>query len=124
MVEKLSGQFDWVQMFVKNKAEIDKLAPRAVKALKPERLLWVSFPKGSSQIQTDLTRDVGWEALQGRDLKWVALVSVDNTWSAFASPALTRALGDLVATGDSLYLVGGIGDGLAARQAIERLVLP
>ncbi len=84
MVEKLSGQFDWVQMFVKNKAEIDKLAPRAVKALKPERLLWVSFPKGSSQIQTDLTRDVGWEALQGRDLKWVALVSVDNTWSAFA----------------------------------------
>ncbi len=47
-----------------------------------------------------------------------------NTWSVFASPALTRALGDLVASGDSLYLVGGIGDGLAARQAIERLVLP
>ena len=84
LVEKLSGQFDWVQVFVKNKAEIDKLAPRAVKALKPEGLLWVSFPKGSSKIQTDLTRDVGWEALQGRDLKWTALVSVDDTWSAFA----------------------------------------
>ena len=47
-----------------------------------------------------------------------------NTWSAFASPALTRALGDLVATRDGLVLVGGIGDGLAARQTIERLVLP
>ena len=47
-----------------------------------------------------------------------------NRWSVFASPALTRALGDLVATRDGLYLVGGIGDGLAARQTIERLVLP
>jgi hypothetical protein len=47
-----------------------------------------------------------------------------NLWSAFASPALTRALGDLVATREGLYLVGGIGDGLAARGTIERLVIP
>jgi Kelch motif protein/galactose oxidase-like protein len=46
-----------------------------------------------------------------------------NTWSAFASPALSRALGDLVATPDGVYLVGGLGDGLAARQAIERLII-
>jgi N-acetylneuraminic acid mutarotase len=44
-----------------------------------------------------------------------------NRWSAFASPALSRALGDLIATSDGVYLVGGVGDGLAARQAIERL---
>ena len=83
-VEKLSGKFDWMQVFVKNKAEIDKLAPRAVKALKPEGLLWISFPKGSSKIQTDLTRDKGWDALHGLDLKWLTLVSVDDTWSAFS----------------------------------------
>lgn len=47
-----------------------------------------------------------------------------NLWSAFASPALSRALGDLVATREGLFLVGGIGDGLAARQTIERLVIP
>jgi len=46
-----------------------------------------------------------------------------NAWSVFASPALPRALGDLVATRDGVYLVGGVGDGLAARQAIERLVI-
>ena len=46
-----------------------------------------------------------------------------NGWSAFASPALSRALGDLIATRAGVYLVGGIGDGLAARQAIERLVI-
>ena len=82
--EKLSGKFDWMQVFVKSQAEIDKLAPRVVKALKPESLLWISFPKGTSKIQTDLTRDKGWDALHGSNLKWVNLVSVDDTWSAFA----------------------------------------
>jgi hypothetical protein len=83
-VEKLSGQFDWLQVFVRNKAEIDKLAPRAAKALRPEGRLWISFPKGSSKIQTDLTRDQGWDVLHGLDLKWLTLVSVNDTWSAFS----------------------------------------
>jgi hypothetical protein len=47
-------------------------------------MLWISFPKGTSKIQTDLTRDKGWEVLQGLDLKWITLVSVNETWSAFA----------------------------------------
>jgi len=83
-VEKLSGHFDWLQVFVRNKAEIDKLAPRAAKALKPEGMLWISFPKGSSKIQTDLTRDKGWDVLHGLDLKWLTLVSLNDTWSAFS----------------------------------------
>jgi hypothetical protein len=90
VADRLSGKFDWLQVFVKTKAEIDKLAPRAAKALKPEGLLWISFPKGSSKIQTDLTRDIGWDVLRELDLKWLTrsslcwIVSVDDTWSAFA----------------------------------------
>jgi hypothetical protein len=80
----LNGKFDWIQIFVGTKAELDALAPKAAKALKPESMLWISFPKGSSKIQTDLTRDKGWEGVQKLDLKWVNLVSVNETWSAFA----------------------------------------
>ena len=68
-VEGLSGKFDWLQVFVKNKAEMDALAPRVAKAIKPDSLCWISFPKGSSKIQTDLTRDKGWEALPGAGLE-------------------------------------------------------
>lgn len=82
--QKLSGKFDWVQIFAKNKKELDSLAPKAANALKPESILWLSFPKGSSKIQTDLTRDKGWEVLQELDLKWVTLISVNENWSAFA----------------------------------------
>src|SRR5262245_61574463 len=79
----LNGKFDWIQIFVRNKTELDALAPKAANALKPESVLWISFPKGSSKIQTDLTRDKGWESIQLLDLKWINLVSVNETWSAF-----------------------------------------
>jgi hypothetical protein len=82
MSGRLEGQFDWIQIFVQTKAELDELAPQVIEALKPDSLLWLSFPKGSSKIQTDLTRDKGWEAVQG--LKWTNLISVNETWSAFS----------------------------------------
>ena len=84
VVEKLDGQFDWIQLFVKTRAELESQLPKAVRALKPESILWISFPKGSSKIQTDLTRDTGWEILKTIDLKWINLVSVNDIWSAFA----------------------------------------
>ena len=83
ILHELNGKFDWMQIFVKNKAEFDKLLPKALKAMAPESRIWVSFPKGSSKMQTDLTRDKGWDSLRGVDLKWASLISVNDTWSAF-----------------------------------------
>ena len=82
--QKLNGQFDWIQVFAKNKKELDALAPKAISALKPASILWLSFPKGSSKLQTDLTRDKGWGILHGVDLKFITLISVNENWSAFA----------------------------------------
>jgi len=82
--EKLGGKFDWIQFFAETKADVDRFLPKLVAALNDESILWLSFPKGTSKIQTDLTRDKGWDALQRVDLKWVTLVSVNDTWSAFA----------------------------------------
>jgi hypothetical protein len=78
----LSGRYEWIQVFVKNRAEIADLFPALLAALEPDGLLWISFPKVSSKIQTDLTRDQGWEAVSG--LKRIMLVSIDLTWSAFS----------------------------------------
>jgi hypothetical protein len=59
IVQKLENPSDWIQIFVQNKAELDKLFPKVIKFFKPDTLLWISFPKGTSKIQTDLTRDKG-----------------------------------------------------------------
>jgi hypothetical protein len=84
LLDHVEGQVDWAQLFVRNKAELERTAPAVIASLKPESLLWISFPKGTSKIQTDLTRDKGWDSLQQAGLKWIILVSVNDTWSAFA----------------------------------------
>ena len=82
--DELEGAFDWLQLFVQNRLELEGIISQVIAALKPTGLLWISFPKGASGIQTDLTRDVGWESLQKYGLKWTNLISVDDTWSAFS----------------------------------------
>ena len=82
--QKLSGKFDWIQIFAKDKKELASFAPKAFSSLKGDSILWLSFPKGSSKIQTDLTRDKGWEAVRDLDLNFINLVSVNDMWSAFA----------------------------------------
>ena len=81
--EVLDGRFDWIQAFVTGKAQMEALLPTIFQALNPESLLWMCFPKGTSKVQTDLTRDQGWDTLQRTDLKWVTLISIHSTWSAF-----------------------------------------
>ena len=69
---------------MKDKAELEEVIPRIVQSLKPDGMLLISYPKGTSKTQTDLTRDKGREGIQKADLKRITLVSVDDTWSAFA----------------------------------------
>ena len=81
--EVLDGRFDWIQVFVRTSAELAGLVKPLTAAIAPDGRIWISYPKGSSKIQTDLTRDKGWQPLDGSDLMWLSLVSVDETWSAF-----------------------------------------
>jgi hypothetical protein len=81
---KIEGTADWVHVFVKSQAELENIFPRLLKILKKESMLWIAFPKGTSKIQTDLTRDKGWDIVRASDLKWIKLISLNETWSAFS----------------------------------------
>jgi len=55
-------------------------------------LCWCYYPKGTSTLQTDLTRDKGWDnLLKHEEFHLISLVSFDNTWSAFAFRMKTTA---------------------------------
>ena len=85
--------YDQVHWFVLNKAQMEKEMSKVMKLVKPEVTVWVYYPKGSSQIQTDLTRDKGWDCLlaEGDKLTWISLISFDETWSTFGFRAKTNA---------------------------------
>jgi hypothetical protein len=82
LATKGKGPFDVVQLFVKNKAQVDRDAAKAMQAVKPRGLLWIAYPKKSSKIETDISRDVGWETMKKADWEGVAIVAIDETWSA------------------------------------------
>jgi Bacteriocin-protection, YdeI or OmpD-Associated len=78
-------EYNQVHWFVMNKAQMEKEMSKVMKLLKPDVIVWVYYPKSSSKIQTDLTRDKGWDCLlaEGDKLTWISLISFDDTWSVF-----------------------------------------
>jgi hypothetical protein len=75
-----------------NKAQMDKELNKVLKLIKEDVVLWIYYPKGSSKMQTDLTRDKGWDNLLKHDeLTWISLISFDDTWSTFGSRLKTGA---------------------------------
>jgi len=98
--QDLSGQYDFVQLFTVTVDELEKFGPQALKAIKPDGLLWLCYPKGSSKLVADLSRDKGWDIVKAAGFEGVSLVSIDDTWSAMRFrplEATTRRGGTAVA---------------------------
>lgn len=83
LAERPEGTFDFLQLFVKNVEELNRLGPTALGAIKRDGLLWFTYPKQTSKIKTDLTRDKGWDIVYEAGYEPVAMASIDDTWSAF-----------------------------------------
>lgn len=81
VTKELTGTYDAVHGFVASKADLDRLAPALIAAVKPGGLLWIGYPKKSGSIKTDITRDHGWEAVAAADWHGVTQISLDDTWS-------------------------------------------
>ncbi|WP_282942040.1 YdeI/OmpD-associated family protein [Paenibacillus sp. RC67] len=82
MDQQPSGEYDLVHLFVTGVDELNTQGPEAIKAIKQDGLLWISYPKKSSKIKTDLNRDSGWETINDAGFEGIALISIDGTWSA------------------------------------------
>ena len=79
------NNFQQVHWFVKDKAQMEEELNEVLPLIKGDITCWIYYPKGTSKIQTDLTRDKGWDALlQHKEMQWLSLISFDATWSAFA----------------------------------------
>jgi len=79
--EQATGPSDLVQLFVKDSAELERLAPEAVKGVRPDGLLWICYPKQSAKTGSDLNRDILWRIMSQYGVSGVTLVSIDDVWS-------------------------------------------
>jgi Bacteriocin-protection, YdeI or OmpD-Associated len=88
-----SKKCNQVHWFVEDKARLEKELNTILPLVKNEVTCWIYYPKGTSKMQTDLTRDKGWDALLSHNdtLTWINLISFDEIWSVFGFRLKTEA---------------------------------
>lgn len=72
---------DFIHLFCTKTREFEELALQLKSFLKKNGMLWVSWPKGSSKIETDLSRDPIRNFLLTNGLVDVKVCAVDADWS-------------------------------------------
>jgi hypothetical protein len=75
------GPLDFAMIFVKTQAELKQQFPKLARQLAPAGMLWVSWPKKSSGVASDLTEnDIRGIGL-GAGLVDVKVCAVNEVWS-------------------------------------------
>jgi hypothetical protein len=81
LVRQLSENTDLVHVFCKERATLAKALPAARKQMRADAVLWVSWPKKTSRVASDVTEDVVRELALPLGLVDVKVCAIDEVWS-------------------------------------------
>ncbi len=79
---KVGEKVDMIQVFATSRNELEASLPRLKDNLNFTGMIWVTYPKGTSRIRSDINRDSIRELGARIGLEAVAIFSVDDDWSA------------------------------------------
>ena len=80
--EAMGGSHEFVQFFATRKSDIEKSAPKLLKTVVPGALVWITYPKKTSGVESDLSREAVWAAMEGTGWRPVSQIAIDEIWSA------------------------------------------
>jgi hypothetical protein len=102
-VERLTGTTpcDFLHLFTRDRKELARLFPRLKRRLKPDGMLWVSWPKRTAGVETDLDENVVREVGLGNGLVDVKVAAIDLTWSGLKFVFRLADRGKTKASGNS-----------------------
>lgn len=78
---KVDKTVDVVHVFSTKKAELSRALATYRKALQPDAAVWVSWPKKSAKVATDITEDVVRELALPLGFVDIKVCAVDEVWS-------------------------------------------
>lgn len=78
---RLDARTDVVHLFTRSRARLGKGLADYRKRMRPDCVIWVSWPKKASGVATDITEDVIREVALPMGLVDVKVCAVDATWS-------------------------------------------
>lgn len=74
-------RFDYTHVFARDLGELTGLVPALLACLKPDGMLWISWPKRASMVPTDITEDRLRDIFLPVGLVDVKVAAIDETWS-------------------------------------------
>jgi hypothetical protein len=74
-------EYDFIHAFVSNKSKLVLQFPTFKKKLREDGMLWISWPKGTSKLETDLNENIIREVGLSHGLVDVKVIAVDEDWS-------------------------------------------
>lgn len=77
----LRGKKDFIHFFADRESRLARRLPALRRALRPAGILWVSWPKRSSGVETDVTEGVVRRLALDGGLVDVKVCAVDEVWS-------------------------------------------
>ena len=73
---------DVVLLFASDRAGLEGKLPDVLKTMQKATILWVAYPKLSSGLAADLSRDIIHALAPGYGLDTVSQIAIDEDWSA------------------------------------------
>lgn len=77
-----SRKIDFALIFAINIRQLAQIVDEVVPALNENAKFWVAYPKSTSKIYCDLSRDYNWELLSGLGFEQLHQVELDSVWAA------------------------------------------
>jgi len=77
-----AAKADVILLFVPNRVELDAQLPMVLKKALPAAILWLAYPKLTSNLAADLSRDVIHALAPKYGLDTVSQIAIDDDWSA------------------------------------------
>ncbi|WXG40978.1 MAG: DUF3052 domain-containing protein [Candidatus Freyarchaeum deiterrae] len=81
VTNKLKGPLNFIHFFTKKREELETKFPILKHELSRTGVLWISWPKVSSKIETDLNENIVREIGLKNGLVDVKIIAIDGVWS-------------------------------------------
>lgn len=81
LVNTIDKPLDYVHFFTKDKKDLAKIFPLIAKPLDQKGMIWISWPKKSSGVETNLDENIVREIGLKNRMVDVKVIAVDEVWS-------------------------------------------
>jgi hypothetical protein len=77
-----SRKIDFALVFAVSQRQLVDILKDVIPVLQEDAKFWIAYPKLTSKIASDLSRDKNWDFVSDYGFEAVRMIALDNVWSA------------------------------------------